>query len=187
MKVRKLNHNRRGVAADVKHLSRAYLSREDAALLLHVSREYFESLVRAGELVASGRRRGEHPMFAIADVRAYKTWSKAKRRAGLTRMMGATQRLGLYDAELEDVSSMPALRGTPDDEVISTSDAAKLLFVSRPHAVKLVEEGKLPLHHITDQNRFLRKADVLEYMAKKKAEAKGFFDTQIEDTEPPSL
>jgi hypothetical protein len=44
MKVRKLTHNRRGVAADAKHLRRAYLSRKDAALLLHVSREYLRVL-----------------------------------------------------------------------------------------------------------------------------------------------
>lgn len=73
------------------------------------------------------------------------------------------------------------------DEVMSTSEAAKLLFVSRPHVVKLIEEGKLPLHHITGRNRFLRKADVLEYKAKKMAEATAFFESQTEDLDPPGL
>ncbi len=74
----------------------------------------------------------------------------------------------------------------PDDKVTSTYEAARLLFVSRPHVVKLIEEGKLPLHHITGQNWFLRKADVLAYKAGKKAEAKAFFKTQTEDM-PPGL
>jgi len=87
----------------------------------------------------------------------------------------------LLSEEMENVlrvfeENMPALRGTPHDEVISTSEAAKLLFVSRLHLVKLIEEGKLSLHHITGQNRFLQKADVLEYKAKK-AQAKAFFET----------
>src|ERR1700754_5211612 len=89
----------------------------------------------------------------------------------------------LLSEEMENLlrvfeENMPALRGTRDDEVISTSETAKLLFVSRPHVVKLIEEGKLPLHHITGQNLFLRKADVFEYKAKKKAEAKAFFRSE---------
>jgi excisionase family DNA binding protein len=67
------------------------------------------------------------------------------------------------------------------DEIISTAEAAKLLFVSRPHVVKLIEENKLPLRHITGQSRFLLKADVLAYKAKKQAEARAWLDTQTED------
>ncbi|WP_207000781.1 excisionase family DNA-binding protein [Trinickia mobilis] len=73
------------------------------------------------------------------------------------------------------------------DEIISTSEAAKLLFVSHPHVLKLIEEGKLPLHHVTGQNRFLRRVDVLDYKAKKKVEAGAFFRTQTEDLNPPDL
>ena len=98
----------------------------------------------------------------------------------------------LLSEEIESVlrlfeENMPAHRDTSDDEVISTSEAAKLLFVSRPHVVKLVEEGKLPLHHITGQNRFLLKADVLRYKEKKQSEARMLFETQNEDMDPPGL
>ncbi len=61
----------------------------------------------------------------------------------------------------------------PDtDDFMSTADAAKLLFVSRPHVVKLLEQGKLKLHHTTRNNRFLTKASVLAYQAHLDAAAK---------------
>jgi excisionase family DNA binding protein len=96
----------------------------------------------------------------------------------------------LLSHELEDLlrvfeDNLPSLQGSHDEEVISTSDAAKLLFVSHPHVVKLVEEGKLPLHHLTGQNRFLRKVDVLAYRAKKSLEARAFLETQTEDSGLP--
>jgi excisionase family DNA binding protein len=83
--------------------------------------------------------------------------------------------------------NLRTLLGTRDDEIISTSDAAKLRFVSRPHVVELIEEGKLPLHHMTGQNRFVRKADVLDYRTKKQVDAKAFFEAQIENDSPDGL
>ncbi|WP_167760227.1 excisionase family DNA-binding protein [Paraburkholderia pallida] len=74
-----------------------------------------------------------------------------------------------------------------NDVFISIAAAAELLFVSRQHVAKLIEEGTLPLHHVTGQNRLLRKADVLEYKAKIETEAKAFFETQTEDKNPPGL
>ena len=50
------------------------------------------------------------------------------------------------------------------DDFMSTADA-KLLFVSRPHVVKLLERRKLKLHHNTGNNRFVMKASVLDYQA----------------------
>ena len=62
----------------------------------------------------------------------------------------------------------PALR--PDvGEYMSTADAAKRLFVSRPHVVKLLDQGKLKLHHITGNNRFVRMDSVLAYQAAQQA------------------
>jgi excisionase family DNA binding protein len=73
------------------------------------------------------------------------------------------------------------------EDVISASKAAKLLFVSRPHAIKLIDSGALPLHHISGQNRFVRRADVLAYKARKETEAKAFLETHSEDGDPPGL
>jgi excisionase family DNA binding protein len=98
----------------------------------------------------------------------------------------------LLSAEIHEVlrvfeENMPALRGSPEDAVISTSEAAKLLFVSCPHVMNLVESGMFPLHNISGQSRFLRRRDVLEYKAKKMDEAEAFFESQSEDSDPPGL
>lgn len=51
------------------------------------------------------------------------------------------------------------------DDFMSTADVAKLLFVSRPHVVKLLEQGKLKLPHKTGNDQFVMKASVLDYQA----------------------
>lgn len=63
----------------------------------------------------------------------------------------------------------------PDaDDFMSTAEAAKLLFVSRPHVVKLLKQGKLKLHHKTRNNQFLTKASVLTYQAHQDAAVKAY-------------
>ncbi|WP_408488500.1 helix-turn-helix domain-containing protein [Paraburkholderia sediminicola] len=96
MKVRKMKRARGRVT-----LGSAYLSSDEAALVLHVSRECFYGLVRTGELVATRRTRDGHRWFSMANLLAYKERSKVRQRAGLDRMMESTRRIGLYDAELE--------------------------------------------------------------------------------------
>lgn len=46
---------------------------------------------------------------------------------------------------------------------MSTAQAAKFLFVSRPHVVKLIEQGKLRIHHKTADNCFVTTVSVLAY------------------------
>ncbi|VVD72116.1 hypothetical protein PAQ31011_00664 [Pandoraea aquatica] len=52
-----------------------------------------------------------------------------------------------------------------DDKYMSTADAAKMLFVSQAHVAKLIDQGKLKLHHITGNNRLVRIDSVLAYQA----------------------
>ena len=59
-------------------------------------------------------------------------------------------------------------------DFMSTADAAKLLFVSRPLVVKLLEQGKLTLHHKAGNNVFLMGASVLAYRAHQRAAAKTY-------------
>ncbi len=56
-----------------------------------------------------------------------------------------------------------------DGEFMSTTEIAKLLFVSRPHVVKLIDQDKLELHHITVSNRFVRRDSVFAYQAGQQA------------------
>ncbi len=50
--------------------------------------------------------------------------------------------------------------------VLTTAQAAEILNVSRPHIVKLVDEGSIP-HHKAGSHRRLTVADVLEYKSRR--------------------
>lgn len=147
-------------------------SAEEAALILHVSHPYLDKLVRAGELVANRHSRSRPDRFSKTVLLAYQKRSKTRQRAGLTEMMRATGRLGLYDAELEEVSNRRPRFEAPDEGYISTYDAAKLLFVSRRHVMRLIEEGTLPVLS-TAKGLFLRQTGVLEYKSRRRAPGEG--------------
>ena len=100
MKVRKLKRARGRVT-----LGRACLPSGEAARMLHVSSTYFDGLVRTGELVAIRRTRDGRQRFSMANLLAYKERSKVRQRAGLDRMVEATRRMGLYEAELNGLPS----------------------------------------------------------------------------------
>ena len=85
---------------------------------------------------------------------------------------------------LRDVTLASPESGAATDEIVSTSEAAAILFVSRVHVLKLIDDGLLPLHHRVGKHQFVRKADVLAYKAQKLAEAKAWLDSQTEGTDP---
>ncbi|MFM0719899.1 helix-turn-helix domain-containing protein [Paraburkholderia strydomiana] len=69
------------------------------------------------------------------------------------------------EAILVDVLNRhPAWRHETDD-FMSIAEAATLLFVSRRHISKLLEQGELELHHEEGSDRFVAKASVLKYRA----------------------
>jgi hypothetical protein len=65
----------------------------------------------------------------------------------------------------------------PDkDEFCSVADAAKLLFVSRPFVRKLIEQGRLEVHHKTADDEFIMLASVLRYQADQEAARQRYQD-----------
>jgi excisionase family DNA binding protein len=63
----------------------------------------------------------------------------------------------------------------PEDEQLTTQRAADLLGVSRPHFVKLLEEGELPFHKAGSHRRiFLR--DLLVYRKRRDVARKAALD-----------
>ncbi|MDB5999225.1 MAG: DNA-binding protein [Rhizobacter sp.] len=79
----------------------AELTSEAAAKLLHVSRTHLNTLVDTGQLGAVRRTAGGHRRISRADVLRYKAASKERQAKGLDAMVQATERLGLYDNELD--------------------------------------------------------------------------------------
>jgi excisionase family DNA binding protein len=78
-----------------------FLSPEEAAQLLRVSRTHINKLIDTGKL---GEIQTEGPRRRIAKsaVLTYKAESKTRQAAGMATMVDATQRLGLYDAEASE-------------------------------------------------------------------------------------
>lgn len=55
------------------------------------------------------------------------------------------------------------------DEFMSIAEVATALFVSRLHVRKLLEQGKLELHHETKDGQFVVAASVHAYKAARQA------------------
>ena len=67
---------------------------------------------------------------------------------------------------LETYAAGRRLRVIPDDAEVSTFQAADILNVSRPHVIKLLDAGAMPLRMVGTHRR-IRLADVLAFKEKK--------------------
>jgi excisionase family DNA binding protein len=70
---------------------------------------------------------------------------------------------------------------------MNIAEAAKYLFVNRPHVRKLLERGVLAGTPTENGDYVIDDASVERYAAAKKRAAKEWLDSQTEDKEPPGL
>ena len=85
-----------GVRAD-----EPFLSLEEAAQLLRVSRTHINMLVDTGRL-GNVQTEGPHRRIEKAAVLTYKAESKVRQAASMAALVDATQRLGRYDTEASE-------------------------------------------------------------------------------------
>ena len=73
----------------------------------------------------------------------------------------------LFKRLLLDLSKGKAVSVVPHDAVLTTHQAAHLLNISRPHLVKLIENGEIP-HHMVGTHRRILFQHLMEYLANRK-------------------
>jgi len=71
---------------------------------------------------------------------------------------------------LSEVASGREVSVDAQETELTTTEAAELLNVSRPHLVDLLEDGEIPFH-MTGSHRRVYRRDVLEYKQKQRQEA----------------
>ena len=107
MKVRNLKRVRR------PHIHQK-IDANEAARLLFISRSHFDTLVHSGKVTATRCAPTEpQQLFSKVALLAYKKRVKARQLRALRSMMEATDRMGLYDAEIDDLQTNET--GAPSD------------------------------------------------------------------------
>ncbi|MBP2171700.1 excisionase family DNA binding protein [Erwinia toletana] len=81
-----------------------------------------------------------------------------------------TSALRLLMNILGELAEGNAVQVVPVHAELTTQEAANILNVSRPHIVKILEEGKLP-HHKTGRHRRVLFADLMRYKAQRETES----------------
>jgi excisionase family DNA binding protein len=126
---------------------------------------YVPSLFLSGLFERKAFTKVLHRLERLSDWQKYLFFTTALESQGGTtplQLLMAGSRKQVLNAADEVVSQRRL--GRPDAiEFMSTTEAAKLLFVSRRHVVKLIDQGKLKIHHKTGNALYVMTASVLAY------------------------
>lgn len=76
---------------------------------------------------------------------------------------------------LGELANGNAVQVVPVHAELTTQEAANLLKVSRPHLVKLLEQGRIPFHK-TGRHRRIRFADLMAFKQQRDAESASAMD-----------
>lgn len=87
---------------------------------------------------------------------------------------------------LAELAEGHAIRVLRDDREVTTQEAADILNLSRPHFVRMLEQGKLPFHRVGTHHRVLL-ADVLEYKAQRSAQREAAFRELADEAQKSGL
>ncbi len=79
-----------------------------------------------------------------------------------------------------------AVQVVPVHAELTTQEAANILNVSRPHMVKLSEEGKLP-HHKTGRHRRVLFADLMRYKAQRETDSNEAMQELVDLSQEPGF
>lgn len=82
-------------------VSEAEKTSVEAARLLHVSRTHLNTLIEEGKIGGVRRIQEGHRRLRLSAVLEYKEETKVLQKTALNKTIAASQRIGLYDAELE--------------------------------------------------------------------------------------
>ena len=94
--------------------------------------------------------------------------------------------LGILRVVVDALSEGHAITIAPHHTVLSTSEAAEILGVSRPTLVRLLESGEIPFDQ-PGRHRRVRLADVLAYQERARRRRAAGLDQMVADAEDAGL
>lgn len=90
-----------------------------------------------------------------------------------------TMALRLLADILAELAHGNAVKIVPVHAELTTQEAADLLNVSRPHLVKLLDDGALP-HHKTGKHRRIRFSELMDYKTRREEERRRALEELVE-------
>lgn len=94
--------------------------------------------------------------------------------------------LGFLTELLDNLGMGKAVSILPVESELSTQQAADILNVSRPHLVKMLEEGEIPYHTVGKHRRIYTR-DLMEYKSKRDEERERLLDELASEAEDMDL